>query len=226
MRGPDGQTEVIETTAEHPFYVSTPATQDQRPAPVGHEELNTHWVGAGHLQTGDKLRLADGRVGEVLNVTTLQKTQEMFNLSVQTAHTFYVGTQGWLVHNSTSDRFNPCNAGQLIEELIRNKVKFSFANLIGIVKSPSGKVIFLEKGNSRAGFEHILARHESDFAAKGIHKDDLANFLLETIERGEIIGTTSLSRPRPVFKGIYNGREVNVTITIGDNGFIVGANPI
>ena len=66
LRGPDGQTEVIETTAEHPFYVTTPATQGQRPAPVGHEELNTHWVGAGHLQTGDKLKLADGRVGEVL----------------------------------------------------------------------------------------------------------------------------------------------------------------
>ena len=99
-RGPDGQIEVIETTAEHPFYVTTPATQGKRPAPVGHEELNTHWVGAGHLQTGDKLKLADGRVGEVLNVTTLQKTQEMFNLSVAEAHTFYVGQNGWLVHNN------------------------------------------------------------------------------------------------------------------------------
>ena len=118
LRGPDGQTEVLETTAEHPFYVSTPATQDQRPAPVGHEELNTHWVGAGHLQTGDKLKLADGQVGEVLNVTTLQKTQEMFNLSVQTAHTFYVGTQGWLVHNAKKDK-DPCEVSSRLITLVK-----------------------------------------------------------------------------------------------------------
>ena len=143
LRGPNGQTEVLETTAEHPFYVTTPATQDQRPAPVGHEELNTHWVGAGHLQTGDKLKLADGRVGEVLNVSTVQKTQEMFNLSVQTAHTFYVGTQGWLVHNC-----DPISrsAGNLVAQQIRttlnlgtNKRTIAYADIY--IKGLEGRII-------------------------------------------------------------------------------------
>ena len=35
----------------------------------------------------------------MLNVTTVQQTREMFNLTVDEAHTFYVGTNGWLVHN-------------------------------------------------------------------------------------------------------------------------------
>jgi len=32
-------------------------------------------------------------------LTTLQKTREMFNLTVNEAHTFYVGQNGWLVYN-------------------------------------------------------------------------------------------------------------------------------
>ena len=56
-------------------------------------------MGAGHLKAGDRLKLADGSLGTMLNVTTVQQTREMFNLTVDEAHTFYVGTQGWLVHN-------------------------------------------------------------------------------------------------------------------------------
>lgn len=99
LQGANGSVETINTTPEHPFYVSQEVDGSKRPSPVGHEELNSHWVGAGHLVVGDKLKLADGHEGKVLNVTTFQKTQQMFNLTVQTAHTFYVGGQGWLVHN-------------------------------------------------------------------------------------------------------------------------------
>lgn len=64
---------------------------------------------AGHLVIGDKLKLADGRTGSVVNVTTQAKTQEMFNLTVDTAHTFYVGANGWLAHNA-----KPCNITQTL----------------------------------------------------------------------------------------------------------------
>ncbi len=42
---------------------------------------------------------ADGTTGVIANVITVQQTQEMFNLTVSEAHTFYVGQNGWLVHN-------------------------------------------------------------------------------------------------------------------------------
>ncbi|MBB5297494.1 hypothetical protein, partial [Deinococcus metallilatus] len=48
---------------------------------------------------GDKIKQADGTTGVVANVVTLGQTREMFNLTVSEAHTFYVGRDGWLVHN-------------------------------------------------------------------------------------------------------------------------------
>ena len=91
--------EFITTPPGHPFYVKERSDGGERPKPVGHEDLNTNWVGAGHLKIGDKIKQADDTTGVVANVTTVQQTQEMFNLTVDEAHTFYVGTNGWLVHN-------------------------------------------------------------------------------------------------------------------------------
>ncbi|MBZ9715041.1 polymorphic toxin-type HINT domain-containing protein [Deinococcus multiflagellatus] len=61
-------------------------------------------MGAGHLKIGDKIKQADGTIGFVANVINVQKTQEMFNLTVSEAHTYYVGNEGWLVHNQNT----PC----------------------------------------------------------------------------------------------------------------------
>lgn len=88
------------SSLEHSPYVKEWSDGGNRPKPVGHEDLNEHWVGAGHLKVGDKIRQADGTTGVVANVVTLQQTREMFNLTVSEAHTFYVGQDGWLVHNA------------------------------------------------------------------------------------------------------------------------------
>ena len=40
-------------------------------------------------------------MGVIANVVTVQQTQEMFNLTVSETHTYYVGQQGWLVHNAS-----------------------------------------------------------------------------------------------------------------------------
>ncbi|MCD0176483.1 hypothetical protein IHN32_11070 [Deinococcus sp. 14RED07] len=65
----------------------------------GHRDLSRNWVGAGHLKIGDQIKQADGTIGLVANVTTLGQTREMFNLTVSEAHTYYIGQDGWLVHN-------------------------------------------------------------------------------------------------------------------------------
>ncbi len=54
---------------------------------------------------GDQIRQADGSTGTVWLKWEVHKTQEMYNLTVDTAHTFYVGEGQWLVHNS-------CNFGK------------------------------------------------------------------------------------------------------------------
>lgn len=98
----DSEPEVVETTPEHPFYVmeSAHSAAQPRPKPEGHDELGENWIGAGHLKIGDKIRQADGTIGVVVDVVNIRKTEEMFNLTVADAHTYYVGTHGWLVHNT------------------------------------------------------------------------------------------------------------------------------
>ncbi|MFL5800699.1 MAG: polymorphic toxin-type HINT domain-containing protein [Roseiflexaceae bacterium] len=75
--------EQLETTAQHPFY-----TQEQG------------WVDAGKLWLGAHVRTADGGTGMVQGVVVAARPQGMYNLTVAVAHTFFVGEEGWLVHNT------------------------------------------------------------------------------------------------------------------------------
>ena len=80
--------ERIETTPEHPFYA------------------DGAWVAAADLRVGDALRRVDGSVGLVESVRIERRFQMMYNLTVAQAYTFFVGDDGWLVHNAC-DLDNP-----------------------------------------------------------------------------------------------------------------------
>ncbi|NJK44562.1 MAG: hypothetical protein HC933_09995 [Pleurocapsa sp. SU_196_0] len=95
----NGVLETIETTPEHPFYLETAVAPISRPAPLGHAGLTKFWVGAGHLEVGDVVRRSSGRLGVVRGVVNLEGSREMYNLSVGTAGTYFVGAGEWLVHN-------------------------------------------------------------------------------------------------------------------------------
>ena len=87
--------EWIETTSEHPFYV---------------EKIG--WTNAENLQTGMLVQRADGSTGMVWFKWKVYHQQEMYNLTVATAHTFFVGDGRWLVHNcgaptKPGQQFNP-----------------------------------------------------------------------------------------------------------------------
>ena len=76
--------EVISTTRDHPFWV-----------------VGTGWITAGALKQGDKLGSIDGTHVLIRNVvrTTLSEPVEVFNVTVEGAHTYYVGYSRVLVHN-------------------------------------------------------------------------------------------------------------------------------
>lgn len=57
------------------------------------------------LQLGDDIRNADGSTGEVESIEFEQISQEMYNLTVDEAHTFYVGDGQWLVHNACTEKY-------------------------------------------------------------------------------------------------------------------------
>ena len=39
---------------------------------------------------------------------------------------------------------------------------------------------YMDEGNSEKGYDRILERHEADFEAYGIHRDDIVNFMSES----------------------------------------------
>ncbi|MCG8348866.1 MAG: hypothetical protein MI924_13930, partial [Chloroflexales bacterium] len=123
--------ESIETTPDHPFF-----TRERG------------WVAAGDLWNGAHLRQASGGYGAVQTLWFEEEPQVMYNLTVAEAHTFFVGTQQWLVHNNT------CNFRQLIDE---------FEQLYG---SPN------VHASSRHGPQTTMEDHKRR-AITGIRPDDL-----------------------------------------------------
>ena len=81
--GPDGGTEVLQTTAGHPFYVEG----------IG-------WVDAQDLKAGDHLDLHDGGEATILGVTTLAVPEgvEVYNLTVADGRTYFVADGQGDVH--------------------------------------------------------------------------------------------------------------------------------
>ncbi|WP_412539129.1 polymorphic toxin-type HINT domain-containing protein [Longispora sp. K20-0274] len=86
IQSPNGTTEVIHTTVEHPFWTVN----------------GKLWVEAGSLHAGDGLRTPDGSVVVVVRVDNFHGYQPMFNLTIGEFHTYYVlaGAIPLLVHNA------------------------------------------------------------------------------------------------------------------------------
>lgn len=68
------QTGAIEATEGHPFWVDNKG----------------RWINAGELQPGESLRTPDGRCVVVTGVRTWTEVREVYNLTVEGIHTYYV----------------------------------------------------------------------------------------------------------------------------------------
>lgn len=98
-----------------------------------------------------------------------------------------------------------------------------------------GKIVWLDKGLTRAeasaisssrkpaGMAHVIEEHATHFLDKGISQSDLAEFLLRTAKENKIVGKDGT---RFVYESMHNGVKQTTAITISNNGYIVGANPI
>lgn len=114
----------------------------------------------------------------------------------------------------------------LIDEVIANGDKISPDKVVLITRDPTGKIVWLEDGNSSAGLQHIIERHGHEFNGKGISNSDIPDYVLEAIYQGHIVGTQGKRNPpRTVYEFVYNGQTQRIAIQVGSNGFIVGANP-
>ena len=112
-----------------------------------------------------------------------------------------------------------------VNELKAKGVKFSPDDLIATGRDASGKVVFLEKGNAKAGLEHILQRHGDDFARIGVSREQVPSVVMDAVTKGKIVGHQGKDMGRPIYEVMVNGQKSRIAVTTGSNGFIVGANP-
>jgi intein/homing endonuclease len=76
------ETEVIETTAQHPFFV------------------NNAWKDASELEPGDKIQTKDKQEVEIKSTQFNYEPKKVFNFTVGNWHTYFVGMLMLLVHNA------------------------------------------------------------------------------------------------------------------------------
>jgi len=74
--------EIIETTAEHPFYT------------------REGWKDAANLTTDDQLKTKDGEWKFIKAHKFAYQKRKVFNFEVENWHTYFVGVLAWLVHNA------------------------------------------------------------------------------------------------------------------------------
>jgi len=114
---------------------------------------------------------------------------------------------------------------ELIAQLRAAGVKHNPDSILRIARLSDGKIVFLEIGNDISGWQHIRKDHANDFANRGIPEDMIIDAIMSAVTRGKIIGTQGTKRKRDVYEIEFNGAVQYISISVGENGYIVGANP-
>lgn len=117
---------------------------------------------------------------------------------------------------------------ELINELVSQGVKINVDDVVAITEDSLGNIVWLEKGHlgkNAAGLKHILDKHESQFNKQGISTEEIPQYLMTAVKTGHVVDYQGKGTSRPIYEFVYEGKTRRVAITIGDNGFIVGANP-
>ncbi|WP_219813652.1 hypothetical protein, partial [Rathayibacter rathayi] len=118
----------------------------------------------------------------------------------------------------------------LMDQLLRVGIKVSPEKVVTIMTTPEGKIVWLERGTTGdvtpnpSGLAHIIEAHGDEFAQKGISESQIPDLLSRAIQENKIFGYQGKRTGRPIYEVEYNGETMKIAITIGSNGYIVGAN--
>jgi RHS repeat-associated protein len=105
--GADALTGTVTATDGHPFWVDDDGDKE---TPGG------RWIDASELRQGQWLKTSDGRLVQVSGTHAYKKNTDVYNLTVDNVHTYYVlaGTEPVLVHNCNKPN---CTCGPSATEL-------------------------------------------------------------------------------------------------------------
>jgi hypothetical protein len=99
----------------------------------------------------------------------------------------------------------------LLDELARTGVKHNPDDIVEIGRNEAGQVVFLERGNSRAGLQHIVERHAGDFANVGVPEDRIAKLVFTAVTTGKAVGA---QRTRPIYEVVFEGKPYKLAVSI------------
>lgn len=115
---------------------------------------------------------------------------------------------------------------ELIRELVAAGVSFTEDEIVFITKDATGQIVWLEKGNEKAGLTHIINRHLDDFSnAIGLTEESLPQFLEDVVSKGTVVSNI-MANIGTGYTRVYDYDGSYYTVTgVGTNGFIVTAYP-
>ena len=116
----------------------------------------------------------------------------------------------------------------LISQLKAKREKFNEDEVVAITQDSSGNIIWLESGHlgdNASGLAHIIDAHGADFARHNITAEEIPQYIMTAVKYGTIIGYQGRGQGRPIYEFKYEGIIRRIAITIGSNGYVVGANP-
>ncbi len=117
----------------------------------------------------------------------------------------------------------------LIAKLTQTGVKHTPEKIVRIAKLADSKIVFLEEGKAGrrgSGLAHILQQHREDFQRRGILEHEIPDAVMTAVISGRFLGYQGTVEPRrEIYEVIFNGQTQYIAVSVGDNGYIVGANP-
>lgn len=120
---------------------------------------------------------------------------------------------------------NP-NKRSLVEGLVASGKKITPENVVDVTRLRNGRDVWLETGSSTSGLQHILERHASNFADKGISADQIPALIFEALDRGRIMKKIgSGANIRDVYRVEFNDSIQTLAIGISENGWIGMSHP-
>lgn len=120
---------------------------------------------------------------------------------------------------------DPVQREQLMDEVQSHGHKINRDEVFLIGRNRDHDVVWLERGNERAGLGHMLTEKRiAQFERAGIRHEDIGDVAFRAATKGRPLGITG--KDRVVFEVDYHGEPKRIAVTVGDNGYIVGANPV
>lgn len=170
-----------------------------------------------NVQQQERDQLKPGLMDEILANAKANRSQEAHHLIRLTQQTI-IGEESIKISPENVISIQPI--GSLVQKIAAEK------NTRQGYKEILSPTVFLESGNAKAGFHHILVRHGTEFEKAGITANQVPELIMTALHYGKIVGFQGPDAGRPIFEVSFNKKLLKLSILIAQNGFIVAANPI